>query len=147
MEMSYPHLVRVPEPNMIMDFCAFTKKDLALAGWADLPPHCVGLVRGWKILEEHTRDLPRVSAVPTEVQLFRMLEAGRIDVALYSRRTGLAVIEAMGFTGIRVVDPPLERQPMYLYLHASRAALTEPIAETLRQMKTDGSYAAIMGEK
>jgi polar amino acid transport system substrate-binding protein len=146
METAYPNLVRVPEPNMIMDFTAFAKTDLPVSRWSDLEPYCVGLVKGWKILEEHTRELPRVNAVPTEIQLFRMLDADRIDVALYARRTGYAVVDSLGLSGIKHIDPPLESQPMYLYLHKSQASLAGPIAETLRQMKRDGSYAVIMGE-
>ena len=146
LDQSYPHLIRVPEPNMEMHFIAFAKDDLDLTAWADLEPYRVGLVRGWKILEENTRTLPMVYTVSNEVQLFRMLGAGRIDVALYAKRTGNAVLESLGLTGIRHIDPPLESCPMYLYLHESRAGLIEPIAGILRQMKADGSYAAIMGE-
>lgn len=146
LEQTYPHLVRVPEPNMEMQFTAFVKKALPLASWADLAPYRVGLVRGWKILEERTRSLPEVYTVPTEVHLFKMLDAGRIDAALYANRTGHAVVESLGLTGIWHIESPLETHPMYLYLHESRADLAEPLAVVLREMKADGSYEAIMGE-
>ncbi|MBN2049821.1 MAG: transporter substrate-binding domain-containing protein [Spirochaetales bacterium] len=146
MEATYPNLVRVPEANMVMEFVAFSKKDIPINGWESLKDLDIGIVRGWKILEDHTRDFPFVTFVPTEVELFTMLDKGRIDVALYSKLTGYAVVQDLALTGIRHLSPPLARREMFLYVHSSHKNLVTPLAETLREIKADGTYDRIVAD-
>ena len=143
-EQTYPNLVRVPEPNMIMRFVAFAGRDHAISGWDSLRNREIGLVAGWKILEENTEGFPYVTRVPTEIELFRMLALDRIDVALYSQLTGYAVLNDLGYEGIRHLEPALAEREMFLYLHARHADLAPLIADALRAMKRDGTYAAIV---
>ena len=146
MEVNYPNLVRVPESNMIMDFVAFSKTDFQVEGWESIRDLQVGIVKGWKIYETATEHFPNRIMVPTEQELFRMLDRDRIDVALYSKLTGYSHIISKGYRGMMHLEQPLARKPMYLYLHRSRAALAEPLAEALREMKEDGSYDNIIEE-
>ena len=46
MEKNFPNLVMVPEPNMVMDFVAFSKRDLPIDGWDSIRGLRVGIVRG-----------------------------------------------------------------------------------------------------
>jgi polar amino acid transport system substrate-binding protein len=146
MEESYPHLRRVPEPNMTMEFVAFARRDLQIDGWESIRNLDVGLVRGWKILEDHTTDFPFVVTVPTEVELFNMLRRDRIDVALYAKLTGYAVLQEMGLEGIQHLEPPLATRDMYLYVHERHADLTDDIAQALREIKQDGTYQSIVNQ-
>ncbi|HPE90971.1 MAG TPA: hypothetical protein PK146_01640, partial [Synergistales bacterium] len=70
MEKNFPNLVRVPEPNMVMDFVAFSKKEYIINGWESISDLRIGIVKGWKILEENTAGFPDVTLVPTETELF-----------------------------------------------------------------------------
>lgn len=88
MEALYPNLRRVPEPNMVMEFVAFSKKDFRIDGWDSIRDLDIGLVRGWKILEENTKDFQNVVTVPTEYQLFNMLEKDRIDIVMSDNGKG-----------------------------------------------------------
>lgn len=144
MEKRYPNLRRVPEPNMTMEFVAFAKTPLEIDGWESLRQLDIGLVRGWKILEEHTEGFPYVTKVPTEVGLFTMLDKGRLDAALYSRLTGLRALEELGMEGVRCLEPPLASRKMYLYVYKDHQALTDEIAEALRALKADGTYDRIV---
>lgn len=146
MEAQYPNLLRVPEPNMVMHFVAFSNRNLAVDGWDSLKAYDIGLVRGWKILEEHTAGQPGVYTLPTEVELFTMLDKGRIDAALYADLTGYAALRDLGIRGVRHLEPPLASRNMYLYLHRSRAELAEKLASALRDMKADGTYDAITAD-
>ena len=146
MEKNFPNLVRVPEPNMTMDFVAFSKHDQDVSSWESIRNMYVGVIRGWKILEEHTRDFPHVTLVPTETELFTMLDKERLDIALYDKLTGYEYLNQHGFSGIRHLEPPLVSRDMFLYLHVKHSELLDDIAEALRGMKADGTYDRIVRE-
>lgn len=148
MEQSYPNLVRVPEPNMTMYFVAFSRRNIEIDGWDSIRDLNIGIVKGWKILENNTRGFPNVVLVPTEKELFNMLRKDRLDVALYSKLTGYAVLQDLGFDneGIRHLEPPLASRDMFLYVHKDHAALTDDIASAVRSLKTDGTYDRIVQE-
>jgi polar amino acid transport system substrate-binding protein len=142
----FTNLRRVPEPNMTMEFVAFSRRPIEIDGWESIRDLDIGIVRGWKILEDHTEDFPYVVTVPTEVQLFEMLSKERIDIALYAKLTGYAAVHQMGFAGISHLEPPLAVRPMYLYVHESKEALVDDIAGALRAVKADGTYRVIFEE-
>lgn len=146
MERNFPNLVRVPEPNMTMHFVAFAKQPYPIDGWKSIEKRHIGIVRGWKILENNTRGFPHLTLVPTETELFTMLQKDRIDVALYAKLTGYEQLSLRGFTGIRHLEPPLASKEMFLYLNKKHAALAEPVAKALREMKQDGTYDRIVKE-
>jgi polar amino acid transport system substrate-binding protein len=146
MEQDFPNLVRVPEPNMTMHFVAFAKKQYPVDGWESIRDLHIGIVRGWKILENHTDNFPHVTLVPTETELFNMLEKNRIDVALYSKLTGYEQLTLRGFADIRHLEPPLASREMFLYLNRKHEHLADPVADALREMKADGTYDRIVAE-
>ncbi len=146
MEQSFPNLIRVPEPNMTMQFVAFSKKPFSIDGWSSIRNLYIGVVSGWKILEENTLGFPHLTFTPTETELFRMLDKDRLDIALYSKLTGYAALEQMGLRGIFHLDPPLAGRDMYLYVHKKHKDLVYRIADALKSMKEDGSYQQIVEE-
>jgi len=146
MEQSFPNLVRVPEPNMTMHFVAFAKQPVPINGWESIRNLHIGIVRGWKILEKNTQGFSHVTLVPTETELFTMLQKDRIDVALYDKLTGYEQLHLRGFTNIRHLEPPLADKEMYLYLNRKHKDLAELVAKTLRAMKQDGAYESIVRE-
>jgi len=146
MEAQYPDLRRVPEPNMVMDFVAFSTKPLKISGWESIHDLDIGLVRGWRILEDSTKGFPHVVAVPTELELFNMLRKGRIDVALYDLYTGYAVLNELGLKDAVSLNPPLASREMFLYVHKKHEALAGRIALALREMKADGTWARLVAQ-
>ncbi|MDY7029475.1 MAG: transporter substrate-binding domain-containing protein [Spirochaetota bacterium] len=148
MEQTYPNLVRVPEPNMTMHFVAFSRQNFEIDGWESIHGLNIGIVKGWKILENNTGDFPNVVLVSTEKELFNMLRKDRLEVALYSKLTGYAVLRDLGYDneGIRHLEPPLASRDMFLYVHKDHAGLTEDIAAAIRSMKDDGTYERIVEE-
>lgn len=146
MEKNFPNLVRVPEPNMTMHFVAFSKRSYSVDGWASLQDLHVGVVGGWRILEEHTVDFPKRVLVPSETELFTMLHKDRIDIALYDKLTGYETISRLGYTEIRHLEPPLISRDMFLYMHKSHSSMVRAITEALHGMKLDGTYERIVSE-
>ncbi len=84
--------------------------------------------------------------VPTETELFNMLDMDRLDIALYSKLTGYEQIHQRGLEGMRHLEPPLASRSMYLYLHKKHSGLLEPLAKALRSMKEDGTWDQIVKE-
>jgi polar amino acid transport system substrate-binding protein len=146
-ERLYPNLVQVPESNMDLNFVAFSKRqDFATTDWSTLKSLRVGFLKGWKILEEQLKDHPNVINTNSEAQLFNQLDKGHIDVALYGERMGYAQLTNMGLTGIKALQPPLATRKMYMYLNEKHKSLIVKVAESLREMKRDGTYDRIVEE-
>lgn len=141
---NYPNLMRVPEALMIADFVGFTHGEaLPRAHWETLAQLDVGIVRGWKVLEQNITRSRSLFRTKTATLLFGLLRDRRIDVALIDRMSGIAAARAAGVADIRVTAEPFVQRPMYLHLHKRHAALVEPLTAALREMRTDGTTAQI----
>lgn len=145
LERAYPNLIRVPEKNMDMHFMAFTRQtNLGLdQGWRSLSGRSVGLIKGWKILERNLPADTQLTVVKDAEQLFRLLEHRRVDVVLYAQHLGQAQARRLGLNDVRVAGAPLTTQEMFVYLHKKHAPLVPRLAEALRQIKADGTYARL----
>lgn len=143
LEKQYPNLIRVPEPVAVNDFVAYTTgRRFATDNWAALSPYIVTYIIGWKVFEQNLPQGKEITLVRDADQLFRLLTTQRADVALYERWQGLAKTRAMGIR-VQVLEPPLVRTNMYIYLHKKHAALVPQVAEALARLKRDGTYQRI----
>jgi polar amino acid transport system substrate-binding protein len=141
----YPNLVLVDEPTIeSRQFVAFTTgPEFATTGWESLRPYHLGLVRGWKIFEINTKGAKSVLKVDSTGQLFRLLKAGRIQVALNARLDGLVAARQLGIEDVKVLGPPLAEMRMYLHLHRKHARLAPAVAGVLARMKQEGEFARL----
>ncbi|MDP3540501.1 MAG: transporter substrate-binding domain-containing protein [Azonexus sp.] len=142
----YPNLVQVPEHFIGISFVAFAR-DATIRldrGWESLKPYSVAFINGWKMFENNTTGVRVVNKVDKPEQLFRMLEGGRVELALYTRADGVALVRSMGLTSIAPLSPVLKDVDMYLYLNKKHEALVPRLAQALRDMKSDGSYNRIL---
>lgn len=140
----YPNLVQFEERSLVFDFVAFTRMgDLEIVDWASLAPYHVGIVTGWKILEWNIKQNKSLIKVDNGEQLFKMLGAGRIDVAVYARWPGLQLVRDLGLEDIRDVDPPFATKDAFAYLHKRHERLIPKASQVLRAMKADGTYQRI----
>lgn len=142
----YPNLVQVPERFIGISFVAFAKDAMINVdkGWASLAPHRVTFITGWKMFETNAAGARVVTKVDKPEQMFRMLDAGRADLALYTRADGVALIRSLGLSSIAPLSPALKDVDMYLYLHKKHEAHVPKIAQALRDMKADGTYNRIL---
>ena len=142
----YANLVQVPERFIGVSFVAFAR-DRSIRvdrGWESLKPHSVAFINGWKMFEANASGARVVNRVDKPEQLFRMLDGGRVDLALYTRADGVALAREMGLAGIASLEPALKDVDMYLYLHRRHEALVPRLAQALRDMKADGSWQRIV---
>ena len=142
----YPNLLQVPEPFVRIAFVAFSRDptiDLK-GGWDSLKPYRVAFITGWKMFEANVTSAKVVNKVDTPEQIFHMLEAGRIDLALYTRTDGMVLARSLGFSTVAPRSPALKEVDMYLYLNKKHQGLVPKLAQALRDMKADGSYTRIL---
>lgn len=143
----YPNLIQVPEPVTRFEFVAFSRKhNFRTAGWESLNPYNIGIVTGWKILENNIRDTKSLTKVRDADFLFNMLMADRVDVAVYDLRQGMFVLGRLKAADVRAMSPPLSIQDMFIYLHRKHRELAPRLAEAIREMKEDGTYRRIVDE-
>lgn len=146
-EWNYPHLIRIPEALLEVEFCAFTLDSaIRVSNWSGLTGYQVGIVTGWKILEQQLEAHGGVVKVKDPESLFLLLKNRRAEVVVIDRYSGAETARHLGIECIRLLRPPLAVMPMYLYLHSSHAALAIRAADELQAMKRDGRYQQIYSE-
>ncbi|MBF0559412.1 MAG: transporter substrate-binding domain-containing protein [Nitrospirae bacterium] len=145
LEKTYPNLIRVPEEITRFEFSAFSKNvHFKPTGWDSLAPYNVGIITGWKILETNITNAKSLTQVKDETLLFNLLAADRVDVVVYERMQGKYFLNNSGMKNIVVLIPPLTVKSMYPYLHKKHKELVPKLAEALKSMKKDGTYAKIV---
>ena len=147
LETQYPNLISVPEKLMDFTFAAFSKDATLPARWDAIRARPVGYIKGWKIYEQQLAGAPNLIAAEDAGQMFRLLNRDRIDVALYERWLGLALIRQQGIKDVHTLEPPLATKEMVIYLHTRHAALVPKLAAALRAIKAEGLYQRLYNEK
>lgn len=143
MEKLYPNLIRVPVAINQVDGVAFTKGlNFPVSGWESLRPYRVGTRIGLKFAEQGTAGM-YVERVPSVEQSFAKLAAGRVDVVVETRLSGLWQVKAAGLQGITVLEPPLIKHHLFHYLHKKHAPLVPRITAVLEKMQADGQLQAL----
>lgn len=137
----YPNLIQVPEKVNDTSFHAFAR-DLPFtpAGWESLAPFNVGIIQGHKISEANVKGTKSLIKVENAENLFRMLDAKRLDIGVCEKYFGAWTVRKLGLAGIRPLDPPFYRMEAFLYLHVRHAGLVQPLTTALTAMKADGTY-------
>lgn len=144
LEKNYPNLIRVSEVITTFEFVAFSRKaSFKTTGWDSLKPYNVGIINGWKILENNILDVKSLTKVKDEQLLFTLLLAGKSDVVVYDRMQGKLYLKQLAVRDVSILKPPLAVKQMYLYLHKRHAGLVPKLEQNLRAMKRDGTFDKI----
>jgi len=146
-ERSYKKLIRIPIPIFYARTVVFTKRtDIVLAdGWDSLQPYTLGVLIGYKHAEKMTAHMKRI-LTPTFTNLLTMVEEGRIDLAVVSLFDGLKTLQALRFSDLHPLDPPLGVLPMYHYLNEKHADLVPAVEKVLGDMTAEGRLEMIANE-
>ena len=143
----FPNLVQVPESILENHFVAYsTRHKVPTQSWDDLKPFSVAYIIGWQIFQRNVKDTKDIVTVRNPEQMFQMLNLERVDIALYEKWQGLALVRKMGIK-VHVLDPPLVKMKMFMYLHKKHQGMVGPTAAALKAMKDDGAYQQIFDSK
>ena len=141
MEKFYPNLIPIPEKLIDMEFAVFSKQAIDLKkGWKALENKTVAFINGWKILEINIPKTAEITKVKTPKQLFTLLKQGRTDYIIYSKWSGLYLLDKMGMHEVKQQQPLLAKKGMFMYLHKKHKKLIPGLTKALVAMKKDGRY-------
>lgn len=144
---TFPNLVMVQEPFGNFIFGAFSKNaHVEIDGWDGLSQLNVAYITGWKIFDNHVKKAKSVTKVKNKALLFRLLVADRTDVVLITKMAGYAMVKELDLKGVQFIEPPLAVIPNFLYLNKKHEALAGNLAETLRELKRDGTYQKLYNQ-
>ena len=144
---AFPNLVVVPERLSVNRVVAFSKNEkIEINGWKSLFQYHVAYVNGWKNCERELKDHKSTTTVKNEYLLFTLLENNRADVGVFELSTGTEVLNKLGYTSIKAIEPPIVTNDLFLYVHKKHAALIPKIVKTLQSMKQDGTYRNIVNQ-
>jgi polar amino acid transport system substrate-binding protein len=137
---AHPELLRIDPPYIVVETLAFAKKnrDLSINNKGDLLPLKVGIVRGIMNAQNATEGLSGITFADTSESLFKMLIAGRIDVAVDSRYSAYRAVNKIAATDAVSEKMVLLTQPAHHYLNIKHRALAADISSTISQFTVNG---------
>jgi polar amino acid transport system substrate-binding protein len=142
LEKEYPNLIMVPESIYNFDTVAFTTGLVfKIDGWESLRPYQLCILRGLKLSERGTEGMNRMVGNSTD-HVIEMLRRDRCQVAILGRASWLEV-DRLKAGPLRELRPPIATLKLFHYVHKRHEALVPKLAETLRQMRSEGAIAAI----
>ena len=140
----YPNLIRVPYPILTMKDGAYAiDGSIKIDGWKSLEskPYTVGLLKGIKSVEQRLQryiDETHIVTLSDVEQCLKMLMAKRIDVFIAGTQIEDSVFMRSGaYNEVKCVGI-VESKVLYPWLHKRHQDLVQPLADTLRKMKSEG---------
>jgi len=144
---SYPNLIQVPEVFMDYEFVAISKNQkFRVDGWESLRPYNLGIITGWKIVEDNTGNAKTVTKAENVEQLFQLLKLNRVDIIIFEKLRGLIALQKYQIEGAVILQPPVIRKPMFMYMNIKHKNLIPKISDALRASKADGTHERLQRE-
>ena len=145
----YPNLIKINSKLLSGWLAAFATKNIIIEDWKDLKEYKIAYYRGRKDVElflNNILPLKYTNSVTTDQQAFRMLINGRVDIVITESRQGAKIIASNPvFAGVSEISKLKESQ-IFSYMHKKHKTLIKKIAETIEEMKRDGSFSNIVNE-
>ena len=143
----YPDLIRIESEMLTIWFAVFSTKKITFDTWDDLKKHKVSYSRGKEILNKillQYLSKDQILVANNDTHAFKMLSDGIVDLVVSGSRLGDHLLETHPqFSSITKVKKVIPVR-MYSYMHKKHKQLATKIADTIEQMKKDGSYARIV---
>ena len=139
----WPNLLPIPTSIATLEGVVFTKSaTFAVKNWESLRPYNIGIKRGILHAERGTEGMER-QVLDSNYQLFKALVNGRVDVIVLAHLNALVEIRQHGFSGIKQLNPPIFKLPVYHYLHKKHKSLIPKLEKIIRKLKNDGTIEKI----
>ena len=138
---SYPQLLRLDPAFYRISVRAYSlpSRSASVQSRDDLKHYSLGSIRGMAYVQDLTENHPSLTLTQNPQQLFRMLLAGRLDLALCTTLAAQAAMAAIG-TGIKELDasPDLARFELHHYLSMRHKDVAPRLADVIRRMRDSG---------
>ncbi len=143
----HPTLIRIPTPIFWFNAIVFAKnKDLKIENWNSIRELKVGIIRGMRFSEIGTRDFPSVVAIENPLNLYKLLEADRVQVVVFSDLNGAYYLHQGHFKNIHALSPSLQRIESYHYVHEKHRDLVPRLDAEFKRMKASGELESMRQE-
>ncbi|OOZ38100.1 hypothetical protein BOW53_16550 [Solemya pervernicosa gill symbiont] len=142
-EKRYTNLIPVPTAINVLQGIAFSKvEQIPISGWESLKRYHLGIQIGIKFAERGTEGMQR-TLVETNEQLFKMLDAERVEVVIAAHANGLKTLSDIEIDSVHALKPAIQEYQLYHYLHKRHASLVPKLDQVLQQMQQSGRISAI----
>ncbi|MGR9107726.1 MAG: substrate-binding periplasmic protein [Gammaproteobacteria bacterium] len=142
----HPTLIPINTAIHYLEAAVFGRSlDFKPSGWESLRPYRIGMIRSIRFVDSRTREM-NSHWVNSYSSLFKMLENGRLDLAVAPRTDGLRYLWHSEMGAVRELHPPVACFPLFHTLHEKNRDLVEPIAEILAEMERHGELLRIRKE-
>lgn len=140
---SYSSMIRVPTPFTYLELTSFyINENITVNSWSEIKQYRVGRVRGIKIIENNLKDDSNVVVVNNNIQLFKMLNSGRIDIAVTSSIEGNIWKKELQMNNLK--SAILETYPLYHYLHEKNSGIVDILDSVIKTMQESGELKNLM---
>ena len=147
LETLYPNLRQIPVVLVSTRTCLFTtKKDLKFSDWESLRPYHFGILRGQKDVELKTQGMKR-ELLTNQQQAIDTVGKNHLDFVLLPEFTGKEYLKKSSYKDtIKMLEPALQTQQLFHYLHKNQEKLIPRITEALKKMEKEGEITKIQKE-
>ncbi|CAN2039580.1 Transporter substrate-binding domain-containing protein [Candidatus Magnetomoraceae bacterium gMMP-15] len=144
---AYPNLIKVPERISVNRIVAFSKNtNIKIRGWKSLLKYHLVYVNGWRNCERELKNSKAKTVVKNEELLLTLLEKDRAEVGIFGQSNGMEALKKLGYSNIKVLEPPIVVSNLFLYVHKKHEGLIPEIVKNLQKMKKDGTYENLLGQ-
>ena len=137
LEETFENIIMVPYPIQYKEVVVYAKReDIQNVTWDTAPNYRAGIVRGFFFAENKMQGKEYESVNDMTIAL-SMLHVGRLDIII-DLRASLFKVNELGFDEIHIIEPPLDRFPLFHYLNKKHIDLVEPLMRVLTEMENEG---------
>lgn len=143
-----PRLIRVPTPLSDLQTSVFvpTGSDIAVSQAEDLNSFSSVVVIGVLHTKAITEGISNVTEVPDPGTMFRMVQSGRVQLALTSAFDGQAQLVREGISDLVPLEPALRTLELYHYVHVDHADLVPVIDAVVQEMTASGELQELRAQ-
>ena len=143
-----PNTIRVPTPYYYLETMPFVlkKSNIVILQKEDLRKYRLTKVRGVKHTNNITQDMNNIYEMSSTEQMFKLLQNGRVDVALTNTIDGNLMLAKLGSDKIIPMKQPLVTLPLYHYIHKDHALLVPIIDAEIKRLKNSGILKKLIEE-
>lgn len=133
-----PGYIRIPVVIKTVDVSAFVKDiNFNVNGWDSLLPYDLGSLRGIIAIENKLTGF-KVTETGTPLQLLKMLDRERIQIAIIPKPMGVLALERLGYN-IRILEPSIDSFPLYHYVSERHRLLVPELTAILSELTEEKS--------
>jgi ABC-type amino acid transport substrate-binding protein len=139
-------MIRVPTPITYIETSIFYRvgNEITINTLNDLSKYKVAIPKDAKHVIPFKKYLDQYVEVYSSYDLVNLLSLSRVDIAIGTNASGSFHIKNGKFDDIKIMKPPLQKIPIYHYLHKNYANLLSKIDSRIISAKNSGKLDSLL---